>query len=130
MICKSGDGKKIQRLTAEKATLDLNQPIGPATSRVPRVSRSCTPTSKATSGSATTAARPWSSADDMNVGPMTYLDFDDATQQITSESHVDIVDPDQTTIGDGLVIQLRKPDPEARPSIAPRRDSAAWSSRS
>ena len=54
--------------------------------------------------------------DDMNIGPMTYLDFDDATQQITTESHVDLVDPDQTTIGDGLVIQLRKPDLEARPA--------------
>ena len=58
VIWISGDGKSVQRLTAESATIDLNQPIGwSAGSRIPGVWRSSTPTSKGMSGSLTTAAR-------------------------------------------------------------------------
>ncbi len=49
----------------------------------------------------------------MNIGQMTYLVFDETTQQITTDSHVVMQDPDQTTVGDGLLIQLRKSDPNA-----------------
>ena len=55
-------------------------------------------------------------ADDMNIGPMTHLEFDEATQQITTDSHVDMVGHRPDTIGDGLLIQLRKPEFEARPA--------------
>ena len=45
---------------------------------------------------------------------MTYLEYDDVKQLITSTSHVVIRDPDQTTTGDGLEIQLRKTGPGQR----------------
>ena len=103
-------------LTAESAILDLNQPIALS-------SKQNTEGLKVKHAHIERDVRirddrgtPLLLADDMNIGPMTYLDFDDATQQITSESHVVIVDPDQTTIGDGLVIQLRRPDPDGLPS--------------
>ena len=116
MIWKSSDGKNIQMLTAESAILDLNQPIALS-------SKQNTEGLKVKHAHIERNVRirddrgtPLLLADDMNIGPMTYLDFDDATQQITTESHVVIVDPDQTIIGDGLVIQLRRPDPDGLPS--------------
>ncbi len=116
MIWKSSDGKNIQMLTAESAILDLNQPIALS-------SKQNTEGLKVKHAHIERDVRirddrgtPLLLADDMNIGPMTYLDFDDATQQITTESHVVIVDPDQTIIGDGLVIQLRRPDPDGLPS--------------
>src|SRR5205823_4484647 len=52
-------------------------------------------------------------ADDMNIGPLTYVEFDEVTQRITTESHVDIQDPDTLASGDGMLIQLRRKDPNA-----------------
>ncbi len=52
----------------------------------------------------------------MKIGPLTTVDYDEATQQITTESHhVVIQDPDMVTTGDGMLIQLRKDD-APRPS--------------
>ena len=116
MIWTSGDGKKIQRLTADSATLDLNQPIGLGNKQTSEGVKVLHAHIEGDVRIRDDRGTPVVLTDDMNVGPMTYLDFDDETQQITSESHVDIVNPDQTTIGDGLVIQLRKPDFEARPA--------------
>ena len=115
-IWKSSDGKNIQRLTAETATLDMNQPIALSNKQSSEGLKLKHAHIERDVRIRDDRGTPSITADDMNVGPLTYLDFDDATQQITSESHVDIVDPDQTTSGDGLVIQLRKPDPNGLPS--------------
>ena len=46
----------------------------------------------------------------MKIGPLRDLEYDDATRQITTESHVVIVDPDMVTSGDGMMVQLRQDD--------------------
>jgi hypothetical protein len=111
MIGKSGDGKSIWRLIAESATLDLNQPIG--ISNKPN-SEGIKVEHALVEGDVRIRddhGTPLVLADDMNIGPMTYVDYDEAKRLITTESHVHIQDPDQTTYGDGLEILLRKPDP-------------------
>ena len=50
--------------------------------------------------------------DDMNIGPLTTADYEDSTQQITTEAETYVVmqDPDMKTTGYGMVMQLRKND--------------------
>ena len=111
MIGKSGDGKSLWTLTAEEAILDLNQPIGLSnkqSSEGIKVEHAVVERDVRIRDDRGTPLVP---ADDMNIGPMTYLEYDDAKHLITSSSHVVMQDPDQTTIGDGLEIKLRSPDP-------------------
>ncbi len=111
IIARTNGGKSTMTVTADSATLDLNQPIA---------------LSSKTSGDGIKVVHahfegdvrirddrgtPTDPADDLNVLPLAYLDFDDGTQQITTASHVVMIDPDQKTIGDGLEIQLRAHDP-------------------
>lgn len=127
MISKSSDGKNIMTVTAEEAILDMNQPVtlGKAEGEGLKLLHAHIERNVWIRDDKGTPANP---ADDMNVGPLTYLDFDDASQQITTESHVDIVDPDQKTSGDGLVIQLRKPqaEPAADPGSPPVPSSSGF----
>ena len=46
----------------------------------------------------------------MKIGPLTTVDYDEPTKQITTENdtHVVIQDPDMVTTGYGMLIQLRK----------------------
>ena len=48
----------------------------------------------------------------MKIGPLTTVDYEESTQQITTEleTHVVIQDPEMVATGDGMVIQLRKTD--------------------
>ena len=46
----------------------------------------------------------------MKIGPLRDLEYDEPTQQITSDSHVVIEDPDMVTTGDVMRIQLRTAD--------------------
>jgi hypothetical protein len=109
MIGKSANGKNIWRLTADRATLDMNRPIGLGgkDSEGTKVEHAYIEGDVRIRDD---RATPSIVLDDLNIGPLTYLDYDDATRVIKTESHVIIVDPDQTTVGDGLFIQLRKPD--------------------
>ena len=70
------------------------------------------PSSKETSGSAIERGTPGKLSDDMIV-TMDWVRFNEATQQITTDSHVVFQDPDQKTVGDGMLIQLKKKDPNA-----------------
>lgn len=111
IIFRTNGGKSTMTVTADSATLDLNQAIA---------------LSSKTSGDGIKVVHahfegdvrirddrgtPADPADDLNVLPLAYLDFDDGTQQITTASQVVMIDPDQKTIGDGLEIQLRAQDP-------------------
>ena len=46
--------------------------------------------------------------DDMTINELTFLEFDDPTQRISSDSHVVINDAEMITSGDGLLVQLGK----------------------
>ena len=56
------------------------------------------------------ARRHWSLNDDMNIGPMTTVDFEDSTQQVTTpaDTYVVMQDPEMKATGYGMVMQLRK----------------------
>ncbi len=61
-------------------------------------------------------------ADDLRIGPMTYMEYDEATLQVLSESDVLIEDDVKRIFGQGMVIKLRPKDddgqehPEGRPA--------------
>ena len=107
-ISVSHDGGKKQTITSDVAVIDLNQPLGFSTGpegealKVKHVrlepnvvihDNKCTPNDL---------------NDDMTVGPLTTLEYDETTQQITTDSHVVITDAEIITSGDGMLIQLRK----------------------
>jgi hypothetical protein len=48
--------------------------------------------------------------DDLFIGPLTYLEYDEANRQIRSESHVILKQGDLDAIGDGVTIDLRPYD--------------------
>ncbi len=60
--------------------------------------------------------------DDLRIGPMTYMEYDEATLKVLSDSDVLIEDGVSRTTGDGLVIKLRPKDddglehPNGRPA--------------
>ncbi|MGP0066005.1 MAG: hypothetical protein ACLQGP_20695 [Isosphaeraceae bacterium] len=113
MIIESADGKTHQTLTADRATLDMNQPVGLSSSR------QGTEPMKILHALIEGDVRirddrgtPMNPSDDMNIREITHLIFDDGNQQITTDSHVVMQDPEQTTTGDGMLIQMRRKDPK------------------
>src|SRR5208283_4116975 len=46
-------------------------------------------------------------ADDMIIGPLTWVEYDDSKLEIRSDSDVLIVDRDMWITGDGMLIKLR-----------------------
>jgi hypothetical protein len=114
MVWTSGDGKDLQCLTADSATIDLNQPLllGKQSSESAKVEHAYIEGDVRIRDDRGT---PDDVADDLNVGPLTYLDYDDSKRLITSTSHVVIVDPDQTATGDGLEIRLRATSADGSP---------------
>ena len=114
MIWNSSDGKSHQMLTAEKATLDMNQPVGLSNKQNTESIKVEHALIEQNVRIRDERGTPGKLSDDMNV-TMDWVRYDEATQKITTASHVVFQDPDQTTIGDGMLIQLRKKDPNARP---------------
>ncbi len=118
MVWTSSNGKNLQWLTADSATLDMNQPIGLSnkqSSESIKVEHAVIEGDVRIRDDRGTPAyladgTPGNLADDLTVEELTYLEYDDVKRLITSTSHVVIRDPDQTATGDGLEIQLRKPD--------------------
>jgi hypothetical protein len=110
MIWKSSDGKSNQMLTADRATLDLNQPVGLSNKQSNESIKVEHALIEQNVRMRDERGTPRKLSDDMNV-TMDWVRYDEATQKITTESHVVFQDPDQTTIGDGMLIQLRKKDP-------------------
>ena len=65
--------------------------------------------------------------DDMTIGPLTNLEYDEPTQQITTDSHVVIEDAEMVTSGDRMLIQLRKNDSFRGPVAHPdSTESSTW----
>ena len=111
MIFESGDGKNHKMVTGDMATLDMNQPVGLSSKPGSDAMKILRALIEGNVRIRDDRATPTVPSDDMNIGPMTRLVFDDGTQQITTDSHVVVQDADQTTTGDGLMIQMRKKDP-------------------
>ena len=115
LITKSRDGKNTKTITADRAVFDLNAPLGfDANSgqeplKIKHAHLEPNVVIRDDKGT------PLDPKDDMYTEPITTVDYEESTQQITTEpdTHVVIRDPGMTTIGNGMVMQLRKNDPAA-----------------
>ena len=109
-ISNSRDGKKIQTITSDRAIIDLNQPLGFSAGpdgeplKVKHVLLEPNVVIRDNKGT------PNDRKDDMTIDQLTTLEYDEPTQQITSESHVVIQDAEMVTSGDGMLVQLGKSD--------------------
>jgi hypothetical protein len=115
LITKSRDGKNTKTITADRAVFDLNAPLsfdansGREPLKIKHAHLEPNVVIRDDKGT------PLDQTDDMYSEPITTVDYDESTQQITTEldTHVVIRDPGMVTIGDGMVMQLRKNDPSA-----------------
>jgi len=107
LIMKSHDGKNTKTITSDVAVIDLNAPLSFSTSSEGEPLKikhaHLEPNVRVRDDKNT----PDNRQDDMKIATRT-LDYDEPTQQITTDARVIIEDPDMVTTGDGLLIQLRK----------------------
>jgi hypothetical protein len=113
IIFASKDGKKHQTITGDRATVDLSQPLslgGKQGGDAMKITHALIEGNVLIRDDHGT---PGNLFDDTIFDPMTHLVFDEEKQQITTESPVAMRDAEQTTTGLGMLIQLRKKDPNA-----------------
>ena len=110
LISTSHDGKKTNTITSDRAIIDLNQPLGfiagPDDEPLKVIHVRLEPNVLVRDNKGT----PDDPKDDMKIGPLRDLEYDEPTQQITTDSHVVIEDPDMITTGDVMRVQLRTAD--------------------
>lgn len=107
IVWKTKDGSSTKTITSEIATLDFNQPLSlnakpdsePLIIKYARLERNVMIRDD--------KGTPADKSDDMVIGPLTYVDYDDDKLQIRSDSDVLIVDRDTRITGQGMLIQLR-----------------------
>jgi hypothetical protein len=107
VIWFSGDGKKRQTATSDEAYIDLSQPImatKPSNEPSKVLHITLIGDVRLRDDKGTLA----DTSDDLRIGPMTSVDFDDGTLQITSDSEIFLQDRDLTLTGIGMMIQLRR----------------------
>jgi hypothetical protein len=117
LIWQSKDKKELNTVTADEAVMDLDRPLGLAPNKPG------TPPLRIVHAQITgnvlirqdrgTADR----GDDMRIGPLPYVEYDEPTLQVRSESDVVIQDRDMYVSGYDLLIQLRpkeETDPTAK----------------
>jgi hypothetical protein len=118
MVWLSKDGVSRKPITSDEAVIDLSQPFG-------IVSKPGTPPSHIVHAKLLGDVRLRDDkgtrddpSDDLRVGPLTYIEFDEKTLQITSDSDVYLQDRDLTLTGIGMMIQLRRKVGIVDPSVA------------
>ncbi|MGB2612377.1 MAG: hypothetical protein WBC80_25665 [Isosphaeraceae bacterium] len=107
IISRAKDGSSTKTVTAEEAIIDLNQPLSfnakpdaePIVVKHARLERNV----MIRDDRGTLNDR----ADDLLIGPLTWVEFDDNKLQLNSDSDVLIVDRDTQITGAGMLIQLR-----------------------
>ena len=112
LIWVSKDGKSRKTATSTEAVIDLNQPFGlvKQTSGPSHVTHAQMLGDVRLRDDKGTRDDP---TDDLRVGPLSHVEFDDQTLQITTDSDVFLEDRDLTLTGIGMMIQLRR-------KVAPR----------
>ena len=108
-ISTSQDDRKVQTIASDRAVVDLNQPLGFSSDAAPLKVLHMRWESNVEIVDNKGTPDPF---DDMKVHLRTF-EFDDATQQFTSDSHVVIEDFAMITSGDGMLVQLGKKDASA-----------------
>jgi hypothetical protein len=118
VVLLSADGKSHKTVTSDKATIDMSQPFGiqkPGDPPSHIVHATLTGNVRIRDDKGTVADL----SDDLRIGPMTQLDYDEATLQITSDSEIFLEDRDLWLTGLSMMIQLRRKlsiiDPNAMP---------------
>ena len=108
LIWVSADGRSRKTVTSNEAVIDLSQPFG-------MISKPGTEPSHIVHATLIGDVRLRDDkgtrddpSDDLHVGPLTTVDYDDKTLQITSDSEVILEDRDLRLTGIGLMIQLRR----------------------
>ena len=99
IIWQTKDGSSTKTVTAEVATIDFNQPLSfnvkpnsePIVVKYARLERNVMIRDD--------KGTPADPSDDMVIGPLTYVDYDDDKLQIRSDSEVLIVDRDTRITG-------------------------------
>ena len=119
LITKSRDGKNTKTITADRAVFDLNAPLGfdANSGREPlKIKHAHLEPNVVIRDDKGTPQDP---SDDMYTEPITTVDYEESTQQITTEldTHVVMRDPGMTTTGYGMIMQLRKNRPRCRPAL-------------
>ena len=117
LIWQSRDKKELKTVTADEAVMDLDQPLGltpnkPGTPPMRMVHAQITGNVRIRDDRGTA-----DTGDDMLIGPMPYIEYDEATLQLRSESDVVLQDREMRVTGYDLLIQLRpktEVDPAAR----------------
>ena len=107
IIWRAKDGSSTKTVTSEEAIIDLNQPLsfnskpdaGPIIVKHARLKRNV----MIRDDRGTVKDR----SDDLVIGPLTWVEFDDDKLLITSDSDVLIVDRDTRITGLGMIIKLR-----------------------
>jgi len=110
LISKSRDGKNTKTITSDVATFDLNEPLSLNVSSEGEPLKIKHARLEPNVWVNDDKGTPRDRRDDMKIGPIRTVEYDEASQQISTESHVVMVDPDMVTTGDGMLIQLRKDD--------------------
>jgi hypothetical protein len=115
LIWQSRDKKELKTITADEAVMDLDQPLG-LTPNKPG-----TPPMRMTHAQITGNVRirddrgTADTGDDLLIGPMPYIEYDEASLQLRSESDVVLQDREMRVTGYDLLIQLR-PKSEVDPA--------------
>jgi len=110
VVLRSADGKGTKTITSERAIIDFNQSFGfnlkpnsePTTVKFARLEQNVMIRDD--------RGTPDDPSDDLVIGPLSYVDYDDETLQIRTDSDVKVVDRDLLLTGSGLEIQLRAKD--------------------
>jgi hypothetical protein len=110
LIAKSRDGKNTKTVTSDVAVIDLNEPLSFDLSpegQALKVKHAHLEPNVLIRDDKSTPADP---RDDLRIGPLTTVDYDDTSEKIKTQhdTHVIIQDPDILATGDGMVVQLRK----------------------
>ena len=115
LISKSSDGKSTKTITSDVAVFDLNEPLSfnVASSAEPlKIKHAHLEPNVWVRDDKGTPRDP---IDDMKIGPLTTVDYEESTQQITTQldTYVVVQDPEMAATGYGMVMQLRKTDATA-----------------
>ena len=112
---RAKDGSSTKTVTAEEAIIDLNQPLSfnakadsePIVVKHARLERNV----MIRDDRGTINDR----SDDLVIGPLTWVEFDDNKLQLNSDSDVLIVDRDTRITGTGMLIKLRPKSESGQP---------------
>jgi hypothetical protein len=115
LVWQSRDGKDLKTAVSNKSIINLDQPLGlkPDSGPMHVVHAELEGDVHLRDDKAT----PANPADDLRIGPLPYIEYDEPTLQIRSESDIVIEDRDMWINGFGLLINLRPKD-ETNPAVS------------